>query len=49
MFYSDVKIKKLNEKAIIPTYGSNDAAGADLPEKGFRIHGSGDSRSYLRS
>ena len=30
MFYSDVKIKKLNEKAIIPTYGSNDAAGADL-------------------
>ena len=25
-----VEIKKLNEKAIIPTYGSVDAAGADL-------------------
>ena len=25
-----VEIKKLNEKAIIPTYGSIDAAGADL-------------------
>ena len=26
----NVEIKKLNEKAIIPTYGSIDAAGADL-------------------
>ena len=25
-----VEIKKINEKAIIPTYGSQDAAGADL-------------------
>ena len=30
MLYSNVKIKKLNEKAIIPTYGSEFAAGADL-------------------
>ena len=30
MKYSDVKIKKLNENAIIPTYGSEYAAGADL-------------------
>lgn len=30
MQYSDVKIKKVNEKAIIPTYGSEEAAGADL-------------------
>ena len=26
----DVKIMKLNDKAIIPTYGSECAAGADL-------------------
>ena len=26
----DIKIKKLNEKAIIPTYGSEYSAGADL-------------------
>ena len=25
-----VRVKKLNEKAILPTYGSNEAAGADL-------------------
>ena len=30
MLYSNVKIKKLNENAIIPTYGSEYAAGADL-------------------
>ena len=30
MLYSNVKIKKLNEKATIPTYGSEYAAGADL-------------------
>ncbi len=30
MLYSNVKIKKLNENAIIPTYGSEFAAGADL-------------------
>ena len=27
---NDIKIKKLNSKAIIPTYGTNDSAGADL-------------------
>ena len=30
MICNDIKIKKLNEKAIIPTYGSEYAAGADL-------------------
>ena len=25
-----VKIKKLNDKAVVPTYGSSSAAGADL-------------------
>ena len=27
---NNLKIKKLNEKAIIPTYGTKDSAGADL-------------------
>ena len=27
---SGIKVKKLNEKAILPTYGSMEAAGADL-------------------
>ena len=30
MITADVKIKKLSPDAIIPTYGSSDAAGADL-------------------
>lgn len=30
MNYIDVKIKKLNDKAIIPTYGSEFSAGADV-------------------
>ena len=30
MEMKEVKIKKLNEKAVIPTYGSTSAAGADL-------------------
>ena len=30
MNYIDVKIKKLDEKAITPTYGSEFSAGADL-------------------
>lgn len=27
---ADIRVKKLNEKAILPTYGSVEAAGADL-------------------
>ena len=27
---SSIRVKKLNEKAILPTYGTNEAAGADL-------------------
>lgn len=27
---ADIRVKKLNEKAILPTYGSAEAAGADL-------------------
>ena len=27
---SVIRVKKLNEKAILPTYGSAEAAGADL-------------------
>ena len=30
MLEAQIKIKKVNEKAKIPTYGSTDAAGADL-------------------
>ena len=30
MMKSNLKIKKLDEKAVIPTYGSNYSAGADL-------------------
>ena len=29
MNFLDIKVKKLNEKAVIPTYGSEFAAGAD--------------------
>ena len=40
-----VEIKKLNEKATIPTYGSIDAAGADLNYHTFEI-GAGAYEKY---
>ena len=30
MFMDQIRVKKLNSNAILPTYGSQDAAGADL-------------------